>query len=108
MKVYCIECNTPIEVNNSQISDSYIPPDLCTCDNCSQEKETDPGIKKGEVYFATPKISYKELRKKEQEEINRHRWFMSEKLGYDVGKYDSEADWRKNYEHDFLKQWHYR
>ena len=105
MKVYCIECNTPIEVNTSKIRDPYIPPDLCTCDNCNQDKETDPGIKKWKGYFAIPKISYKALREKE---INRHRWFMSKKLGHDVGKDYSEADWRKNYEHDFLKQWHYR
>jgi hypothetical protein len=81
MKVYCIECNTPIEVDTSKISDSYIPPDLCTCVNCNQEKDTDPGLKELEDNFDTPKI-YKELRKKEQEEINQHRWFMSEKLGY--------------------------
>ncbi|MCJ7616544.1 MAG: hypothetical protein MUO43_08420 [Desulfobacterales bacterium] len=108
MKVYCMECKQPIEVNTSQIIDSYIPPDLCKCDNCNQENETDLGEKKGKVYYDRPKISYRELREKEQEEISRHRWFMSEKKGYDVGKDDSEADWRKNYENDFLKQWNYR
>lgn len=106
MKVYCMECNAPIEVNPAKISESYIPPDLCTCGKCNQEKEGSP--EKWEGYFASPKISYKELREKEQEEINRHRWFMSEKQGYDVGNETSEADWRKNYEPDFLKQWHYR
>jgi hypothetical protein len=64
MKVYCIECNRPIEVNISQISDSYIPPDLCTCDNCSQEKETDPGIKKWEVYLPLQKSPIKSCGKK--------------------------------------------
>lgn len=81
MKVYCIECNTPIEVDTSKISDSYIPPDLCTCYNCNPEKDTDLGLKELEANFDTPKI-YKKLRKKEPEEINQHQWFMSEKLGY--------------------------
>ena len=107
MKVYCIECNSPIQVNTSNISEAYIPPDLCTCDNCNQKKD-DPDLKTWKGYFAVPLISYKELREKEQEEINRHRWFMSEKIGWDVGRNDSEADWRKKYEQDFLEQWHYR
>ena len=108
MKVNCIECNTPISVNLSQINDTYIPPDLCSCHQCNQKKESGPEKEEQEPYFDSPKISYKELREKEQEEISRHRWFISEKKGYDVGKDYSEIDWRKKHEQEFLKQWNYR
>ena len=75
MRVYCIECNTPIEVDTSKINDSYIPPDLCSCDNCNQEKETDQGRKELEANFNTPEISHKELRKKEQEERRKNKLY---------------------------------
>lgn len=100
MKISCLECQTPMDVDISRINDAFIPPDLCTCDFCSPENEP--------AAFYVPQISYKTLREKEKEEISRHRWFMSERHGYDVGSEFAEADWRKNHEDDFLKQWNYR
>ncbi|MDP2654041.1 MAG: DUF4032 domain-containing protein [Candidatus Omnitrophota bacterium] len=36
-------------------------------------------------------------------EINRHKWFESEKLGYDIGFDKAAEDWIKRFSKDWLK-----
>ena len=38
------------------------------------------------------------------EEINRHKWFESQKLGYDIGFEKAAEQWIKNFSADWLKK----
>ncbi len=107
MDLFCIECNRPIEVDNTCLDESFIPLDICHCKKCSVEGEIHTENEKDKRPLCSPKISYKELCGKEIEEITKHRWYESEKAGHDVGLAYTEADWRQKYEKAFLKKWGY-
>jgi hypothetical protein len=37
------------------------------------------------------------------EEINRHKWFESEKVGYDIGFDRAAEDWLRRFSRDWMK-----
>ncbi|MCD8284481.1 MAG: DUF4032 domain-containing protein [Opitutae bacterium] len=49
-------------------------------------------------------ILYKEM-VAEREEIMRHKWFMSEKAGHDVGFNAAAYDWISNHRTAWRKAW---
>ena len=40
----------------------------------------------------------------EKEEILRHKWIESERLGYDIGFYRARLDWNRNHRNEWRKQ----
>ena len=50
-------------------------------------------------------VSLELLKDKEvREEINRHKWIESEKLGYDIGFDKAAEDWLNRYSQQWLKE----
>ena len=41
----------------------------------------------------------------EQEEILRHKWYESEKMGHDIGFELAQVDWRIKYGSQWRKEW---
>lgn len=44
----------------------------------------------------------------EREEVMRHKWFLSEKAGRDVGIHETMADWVANHQLAWRKSWRAR
>ena len=71
MDLFCIECNRPIECGDTRLFESFIPLDICHCEKCFEEGEIYTENERDKKPLCSPKISYKELREKEREEIKR-------------------------------------
>lgn len=50
------------------------------------------------------KMSQAEILHKELEEILKHKWIESEKVGYDLGD-QAVWDWVQKYAHEFREYW---
>jgi len=54
--------------------------------------------------FAAKSILFREAAA-EREEIMRHKWFLSERAGYDVGYFFAMYDWIANHRAEWRKFW---
>ncbi|MCR5183487.1 MAG: DUF4032 domain-containing protein [Opitutales bacterium] len=54
--------------------------------------------------FRSNSLLYREVME-EREEILRHKWYLSERAGHDVGIYETMADWVANHRAAWICAW---